>query len=131
MKNTQSADFCADRIDVITNFAVTTNVVIKRGHCPSSLGIYEQLPDRRSFRKYLTQTVNANVVYLCADKRKNGQTDRKVKFVYPSIYFVRLGRKTRISRYMQSQFSVRKHIFISVEKRANMSTGLDFLCTWT
>ena len=25
--------FCADRIDVITNFAVITNVVIKRVHC--------------------------------------------------------------------------------------------------
>ena len=33
MKNTRSADFCADRIDVIKNFAVTTNVVIKRIHC--------------------------------------------------------------------------------------------------
>ena len=32
-KNTRSADFCADRIDVITNFAVITNVVIKRVHC--------------------------------------------------------------------------------------------------
>ena len=29
-ENTRSADFCADRIDVITNFAVITNVVIKR-----------------------------------------------------------------------------------------------------
>ena len=33
IKNTLSADFCADRIDVITNFAVVTNVVIKRVHC--------------------------------------------------------------------------------------------------
>ena len=32
-KNPQSADFCADHIDVITNFAVITNVVIKRVHC--------------------------------------------------------------------------------------------------
>ena len=31
-KNTRSADFCADRIDVITNFAVITNAVIKRVH---------------------------------------------------------------------------------------------------
>ena len=31
-KYTRSADFCADRIDVITNFAVITNVVIKRVH---------------------------------------------------------------------------------------------------
>ena len=30
MKNT---DFCADRIDFITNFAVITNAVIKRVHC--------------------------------------------------------------------------------------------------
>ena len=29
----RSADFCADRIDVITNFAVITNVVKKRAHC--------------------------------------------------------------------------------------------------
>ena len=33
MKNTRSADFCADRTDVITNFAVITNVVLKRFHC--------------------------------------------------------------------------------------------------
>ena len=33
MKNTRSADFYADRIDVRTNFAVITNVVIKRFHC--------------------------------------------------------------------------------------------------
>ena len=33
IKNTRSAEFCADRIDVITNFAVITNVVIKRVHC--------------------------------------------------------------------------------------------------
>ena len=32
-KNARSADFCADQIDVITNFAVITNVVIKRVHC--------------------------------------------------------------------------------------------------
>ena len=32
-KNTRSPDFCEDRIDVITNFAVITNVVIKRVHC--------------------------------------------------------------------------------------------------
>ena len=32
-KNTRSADFCADRTDVIMNFAVITNVVIKRVHC--------------------------------------------------------------------------------------------------
>ena len=33
MKSRRSADFCADQIDVITNFAVITNVVIKRVHC--------------------------------------------------------------------------------------------------
>ena len=33
MKNAQSADFCAYRIGVITNFAVIPNVVIKRVHC--------------------------------------------------------------------------------------------------
>ena len=32
-KNTRSADFCSDQIDVIKNFAVITNVVIKRVHC--------------------------------------------------------------------------------------------------
>ena len=32
-KNTRSADFRADQIDVITNFAVITNVVKKRIHC--------------------------------------------------------------------------------------------------
>ena len=33
LKNTRSADFCADRIDVITNFAIITNAFIKRVHC--------------------------------------------------------------------------------------------------
>ena len=33
MKKQRSADFCADQIDVIANFAVITNVVIKRVHC--------------------------------------------------------------------------------------------------
>ena len=33
MKNTRYADFCANQIDVITNFAVITYVVIKRFHC--------------------------------------------------------------------------------------------------
>ena len=31
--NTRSIAFCADQIGVITNFAVITNVVIKRVHC--------------------------------------------------------------------------------------------------
>ena len=33
MKKRRSADFCADQIDAITNFAVITNVFIKRVHC--------------------------------------------------------------------------------------------------
>ena len=33
MKNIQSADFCADQIDIITNSAIIMNVVIKRVHC--------------------------------------------------------------------------------------------------
>ena len=32
-KNTRSADFYADLIDVIKNFVVITNTVIKRVHC--------------------------------------------------------------------------------------------------
>ena len=32
-KNTGSADLYADQIDVIANYAVTTNVVINRVHC--------------------------------------------------------------------------------------------------
>ena len=33
MKKYTKADFCADQIDVIMNFAVITSVVIKRVHC--------------------------------------------------------------------------------------------------
>ena len=33
LKNARSVDFCADRIDVITNFAVITNAVIKKVNC--------------------------------------------------------------------------------------------------
>ena len=36
IKNTRAADFCADKIDGITNFVVIANVVIKRAHCTSS-----------------------------------------------------------------------------------------------
>ena len=36
-KNRRSADFCPDQIDVITKFAVITNVVIKRVHCICSI----------------------------------------------------------------------------------------------
>ena len=32
-ENTRSADFCADQIDVLTNVAVITNVIIERVHC--------------------------------------------------------------------------------------------------
>ena len=39
-KYTQSADFCADRTDVIKNFAVIMNVVIKRVHCACILHIF-------------------------------------------------------------------------------------------
>ena len=34
-KNKRSDDFCADWIDVMTNFAVITNAVIKRVYCTS------------------------------------------------------------------------------------------------
>ena len=33
IKNIRSANFCADQIDIITNFVAITNVVIKRVHC--------------------------------------------------------------------------------------------------
>ena len=36
-KDTRCADFCADRIDIITDFAVIMNIVIKRGHCNTIL----------------------------------------------------------------------------------------------
>ena len=32
-KYTSAVFFCADRIDVITNFDVITNIIIKRVHC--------------------------------------------------------------------------------------------------
>ena len=38
MKNSRSADFCADRIDVITKFAVITNAARKRVHCICMVG---------------------------------------------------------------------------------------------
>ena len=33
MKQYKSPDFCADKIDVLTNFAVIMNVFIRRVHC--------------------------------------------------------------------------------------------------
>ena len=43
MKTTRTADFCADRIDVITNFAVITNAVVKRVHCSYIAGLSQFL----------------------------------------------------------------------------------------
>ena len=37
IKNTRSTDFCADGIDVITNFAIIMNAVIKRVYCIISI----------------------------------------------------------------------------------------------
>ena len=37
MKKYTTADFCADQIDVIANFAVITNVVIKMVHSNKNL----------------------------------------------------------------------------------------------
>ena len=50
-KNTRFADFCADQIDVITNFAVITNVVIKRVHCR-----------RKSFKQLKPRGQNAQII---------------------------------------------------------------------
>ena len=43
--------FCADRIDVITNFAVITNVVIKRVHCIFIILIFYNLWVEREHHK--------------------------------------------------------------------------------
>ena len=40
-KKKRSADFCLDRIDVITNFAVITNMVIKRVLCTMTERAYK------------------------------------------------------------------------------------------
>ena len=45
MKKYRTADFCENQIDVITNFAVITNVVLKRVHCFNNVGN----TDRRHF----------------------------------------------------------------------------------
>ena len=44
MKKRRSADFCADQIDVITDFAVITNVVIKRVNCIILIYFTEKCP---------------------------------------------------------------------------------------
>ena len=41
IKNTRFADFCVDRIEVITNFAIITNAVIKWVHCKLNNTIVE------------------------------------------------------------------------------------------
>ena len=47
MKNTRSADFCSDQIDVITKFAFITNAVIKRVHCRIGITAENCHPGRR------------------------------------------------------------------------------------
>ena len=59
IKKTRSADFCADRIDVITNFAVITNVVIKRVHCTQLDSRYVFRPFFLSFRLVSITTASA------------------------------------------------------------------------
>ena len=49
--NTRSADFCADQIDVITNFAVITNVIIKRVHCNTMFGNKENKSNIKKLKK--------------------------------------------------------------------------------
>ena len=51
MKNTRSTYICADQIDVMTNFAVITNVVIKRVHCTILSSYYSKQERKRKERK--------------------------------------------------------------------------------
>ena len=51
-KNTRSADFCADRIDVMTNFAVITNAVIKRVHCTFGDDVFLDISDAHTRLKF-------------------------------------------------------------------------------
>ena len=83
IKNTRFAVFCADRIDVITNFAVITNVIIKRVHCICKIcmNTFDNI-DCFSIRKsrwlilrreYMDAQLRARVV------RKSSETD-SIKF---------------------------------------------------
>ena len=47
-KKTQSAAFCADQIDVITNFAAIKNVVLKRVHYNTRITINNNAPHLKS-----------------------------------------------------------------------------------
>ena len=69
MKNTQSADFCADKIDVITNFAVIMNVVIKikSVHCTHEFAGFRipGMPCHGKMPLMQRQTVNTQSVNPC------------------------------------------------------------------
>ena len=55
IKNTRSAVFCADQIDVIMNFAVITSVVIKRVHCMSCCSLFFIISGYTVNSRYLKQ----------------------------------------------------------------------------
>ena len=73
IKNTRSADFSADRIDVITIFAVITNVVIKRVHCINFSAKNKDMGSILEGRNLLLRKVYANTF-----KDRNG--NMKLKF---------------------------------------------------
>ena len=67
MKKRRSAHFFADQIDVITNFAVKTNVVIKRVHCIVNFPFLDGDVSRStSYGVYISQLIRfARVVQSC------------------------------------------------------------------
>ena len=106
IKNTWSADFCADRIDVITNFADITNVVIKRVNCNSHISGLPQ--PGKSFWKIITRSGKSqgifcgcgqgNLEWTCKGWKKSGNLKIIGFGSFQKIYLLCEGESMYFSR---------------------------------
>ena len=70
-KNTRTTDLSADRIDVLTNFSVITNEVIKRVHCTPGTDLipyfrYKKKSGYQKCIKKLFLPLSSYLLLLCA-----------------------------------------------------------------
>ena len=84
MKNTRSADFCADQIDVITKFAVITYVIIKRVYCIAACSwlavILYNVRERTQFLCSTQKTISIMLLSKIKASRADVQSQIHFKF---------------------------------------------------
>ena len=86
-KNTRAVDFCVDRIDFTTNFAVITNVVIKRVHSIFLLPLH-------SVKMYVYTAILRHPIFT---RRKQKNCDSLLSFLgirFKVVYTVLILKKS-------------------------------------